>query len=76
MEYIVSVVDDLGPSGEEILQPPGIIQVGADVGAAQREDAFAMRRQHPKVFSKRPGMTNLVTHKVIIKGPQIVRLPS
>lgn len=38
----------LGPSEDEILQPPGVVQVGSELELVQGEEAFAIQKQHPR----------------------------
>lgn len=65
--------EELGPSKDEALQDPGKCQVGGELSEKQKEEIKEIQRKYPTIFSKRPGLTNLVTHQVIVKEPKIVR---
>lgn len=64
----------MGPSGEEI-ERESQETPREDLNPEQQKDLISLRWQFQKVFSKKPGKTNLIHHHIKVKGDKVVRLP-
>lgn len=73
-EEEANLPEDLGPSRKVVLQPPGALKTGENLTESQRETVMQLQSKYPEVFSKQPGRTRLVSHKVVVKEQTVVRL--
>lgn len=67
--------EDLGPMGASTQEKGKSAGVGENLSPKQRADLEYLQECFPKVFSKKPGCTNLVQHVIRVKERRPVRLP-
>lgn len=56
------------------IRPPGKLKVGVGLALSQEKEVLDIQGRYPVVFSKKPGLTHMVTHKIVMKEPKVVRL--
>lgn len=73
-EKTILVTEELGPCKAKVMGATRDIGKGDNLSPAQKLNLAKLQAEFPKVFSKKPGKTSLIQHKIKIKGNKIIRL--